>query len=89
MTKSNPAYRLHGTRKATRRDWLGALASVTAASALMPSQTWAAPSGYGIVGRRAPNLHAQYWIDAQGKPTEFSMAETHGRWVLVKCFQGW
>lgn len=50
----------------------------------------AAPSGYGIVGRYAPELQVGYWIDGDGKDTEaFKLADHAGKWVLLKCFQSW
>ena len=49
----------------------------------------AAPAGYGIVGRYAPELEVDYWIDAGGKPTSFNLADNAGKWVFLKCFQSW
>ena len=46
-------------------------------------------SHYGIVGLSAPELAIDYWIDRNGEPTGFSMAESRGKWVLLKCFQDW
>jgi len=48
-----------------------------------------AQSTRGIVGRKAPELDIDYWIDAEGKSSHFSMAESHGKWVFLKCFQNW
>ncbi len=49
----------------------------------------AAPAGYGIVGRRAPELEVDYWIDEDGNPSSFSLADNAGKWVFLKCFQSW
>jgi peroxiredoxin len=49
----------------------------------------ATTSRYGIVGARAPAIKAEYWIGPNGRATEFSMSETEGRWVYLKCFQAW
>lgn len=43
----------------------------------------------GIEGQKAPELEVDYWIDAEGKPGSFSMAESKGKWVFLKCFQNW
>ena len=44
---------------------------------------------HGMVGQTAPELHAAFWIDAGGEPTQFSLMEQRGRWVHVKCWQSW
>ncbi len=49
----------------------------------------AAPNGYGIVGQPAPELEVDFWIDQDGKPTSFSLADNAGKWVFLKCFQSW
>ena len=49
----------------------------------------AASTGYGISGRLAPELQVDYWIDRNGDPTDFRLADHPGRWVLLKCFQSW
>lgn len=43
----------------------------------------------GIEGRRAPELELDYWIDGDGKPSQFSVLESKGKWVFLKCFQNW
>ncbi len=49
-----------------------------------------AQSKPGIEGMKAPELKIDYWIDADGKPTTFSMAENgEGKWIFLKCFQNW
>lgn len=44
---------------------------------------------YGIVGRSAPDLEIDYWIDRNGEPTGFDLAATRGSWVFLKCWQDW
>jgi len=44
---------------------------------------------YGIKGEQAPEIKLDYWIDKDGKPTEFSVLENRGKWVFLKCFQDW
>ena len=43
----------------------------------------------GIEGRMAPELSIDYWIDGDGKPSSFSIKESKGKWVFLKCFQNW
>ena len=43
----------------------------------------------GIEGRKAPELDFDYWIDGEGEPTQFSVLESKGKWVFLKCFQNW
>ncbi len=49
----------------------------------------AASSEYGIVGRNAPEIELDYWIDADGKPTSFRLADHPDKWIFLKCFQSW
>lgn len=44
---------------------------------------------YGIRQFPAPEIRLNYWIDANGKPTEFSVQEQKGKWVFLKFFQNW
>lgn len=65
-----------------------------AAAALLalPLAPWAAAQTRperGIVGRPAPELRAEFWLDANGNPGRFSMLEQRGRWVHLKCWQSW
>lgn len=46
-------------------------------------------SKYGILGYEAPELAIDYWIDAEGKPASFTIAESKGKWTFLKCFQNW
>lgn len=43
----------------------------------------------GIRGEAAPELDIDYWIDANGEPSSFSVKESQGKWVFLKCFQNW
>ncbi len=52
----------------------------------LPLITQAEP---GIVGKPAPEPRAEFWIDAHGRPTRFSLAEQHGKWVHLKFWQSW
>ena len=49
----------------------------------------AAKPKYGIKGRKAPELEIDYWIDRNGEPTTFRLADHAGKWVFLKCFQSW
>jgi len=44
---------------------------------------------YGIRQYMAPEIRLDYWIDAKGKPAEFSVHEQKGKWVFLKFFQNW
>jgi len=44
---------------------------------------------YGIRNFEAPEIVLDYWIDADGKPTEFSVNEQKGKWLFMKFFQNW
>lgn len=44
---------------------------------------------YGIREYQAPEIRLDYWIDANGKPAEFSVQEQKGKWVFLKFFQNW
>lgn len=44
---------------------------------------------FGILGRKAPPLKVDYWIDADGERSTFDPASTAGRWVMIKCWQSW
>lgn len=46
-------------------------------------------SRYGIVGQTAPELDIDYWIDKDGNPTHFKLAEHENKWIFLKCFQSW
>jgi len=54
-----------------------------------PEFAMAAASSYGITGQIAPELQIDYWIDENGKPTTFKLADYRGKWVFLKCFQSW
>ncbi len=44
---------------------------------------------YGIEGYVAPEISLDYWIDGDGKPAEFSIEKSKGKWVFLKMFQNW
>lgn len=43
----------------------------------------------GIVGQAAPEPRADFWIDGEGRPTRFSLADQRGKWVHLKFWQSW
>jgi thiol-disulfide isomerase/thioredoxin len=49
----------------------------------------AATSNYGIKGQIAPELQVDYWIDENGDPTTFKLADHEDKWIFLKCFQSW
>lgn len=72
--------------KISRREFLAAAAGLSAATL---TEANASEARYGIVGRKAPELEVNYWIDPLGKPTRFELSSTRGKWVFLKCFQSW
>jgi len=74
-----------------RRNFLkkaGAVSGTLALSSALSGNVHAQPSR-GIEGYEAPEIDIDYWIDAEGKPSSFSVMESRGKWVFLKCFQNW
>lgn len=72
----------------SRRDWLLESAALATGMALAPlAQAETRP--YGILGHTAPEVASSFWIDPEGNATSFSVTESRGKWVYVKCFQSW
>jgi len=77
-----------------RRDFLvkTTAAGAALATGLTSGITHAQTSGgvrWGIEGHEAEEIELDYWIDADGKPGHFSVIESRGKWVFLKCFQDW
>ncbi len=73
-----------------RRQLLQSIIGVYGMSALVFSpEVDASSSNRGIVGQQAPELDINFWIDAEGNPTDFKLAQHDGKWVILKCFQSW
>lgn len=77
----------------SRRDLLVKAAATAAIGAgLAPNIGQAQTSGnirWGIEGHEAPEIELDYWINADGEPGHFSVLESRGKWVFLKCFQDW
>ena len=43
----------------------------------------------GITGQLAPPLQLDWWIDANGKSTQFEVSEAKGKWLYLKFWQSW
>ncbi len=41
------------------------------------------------MGRIAPELKVDFWIDKNGDSTHFELAQHEGKWIFLKCFQSW
>ncbi len=54
-----------------------------------PKLVTAAASGYGIEGKIAPEFEISQWIDGEGQPGSFVLAEQRGKFVLLECWQAW
>lgn len=73
-----------------RRRFLKTATTSAAALALGTSSAlvWG-QSTRGIEGHMAPELSVKYWIDKAGEASSFSVSESNGKWVFLKCFQNW
>ena len=73
----------------TRRNIIKA----SAASLLLPTVGFAADEKkkprYGILGRQAPELEVETWIDGKGNPTSFKLADHKGKFVFMEFWQYW
>ena len=72
-----------------RRQLIQSIFTLCGLPALAFSSGSYAQSSRGIVGQQAPELDVDFWIDAQGNPTNFELAQHEGKWVILKCFQSW
>ena len=72
-----------------RRTVMAGAAAAAVAGTLPASVTAQGKPERGILGRQAPELLVPFWIDANGEPSSFSLAEAKGKWVFLKCFQAW
>lgn len=65
-------------------------AGIAVPSLLLPlASANAAEDERGIVGSQAPELDVESWIDAEGKPAQFSLLAQRGKWIYLKCWQSW
>ena len=65
------------------------LAAIGAKAVSWPNIVTAASPEYGIMEQVAPELQVDYWIDENGEPTTFRLADHKNKWVVLKCFQSW
>ncbi len=73
-----------------RRDFLRTASALSATMALSGGISGKAfGQTRGIEGQMAPEIELDYWIDANGEPGKFSVIESRGKWVFLKCFQNW
>lgn len=73
-----------------RRDFLRTASALSATVALSGGMSGTAfGQTRGIEGQMAPEIKLDYWIDAKGEPGHFSVTESRGKWVFLKCFQNW
>ena len=76
----------------TRRQLIAGSAALAIGSGLALNRAQAQTSGgvrWGIEGHEAPEIELDYWIDAEGESGHFSVMESRGKWVFLKCFQDW
>jgi thiol-disulfide isomerase/thioredoxin len=72
-----------------RRRLTGALLAVPGCALFSATVSGQSMPERGIVGRHAPELDAQFWLDGAGLRTTFSMLAQRGKWVHLKCWQSW
>ncbi len=78
------------TNNQNRRDFLRKASALSATMALSGGMSGKVlGQTRGIEGQMAPEIKLDYWIDANGEPGDFSVAESRGKWVFLKCFQNW
>ena len=68
------------------------LIKASAATLLLPSACVLAEkkrNDYGILGRQAPELEVTTWIDGNGKPSSFKLADHKGKFVFMEFWQYW
>lgn len=70
---------------APRRTFLLASASAL----LLPFASHAASRNYGIIGQSAPELDVSQWIDANGKPSSFKLADHKNKFIFMEFWQSW
>lgn len=74
----------------TRRSVLkSGLIAIGATALPWPGFVSAATTRNGIQGQFAPELQVDYWIDSNGNPTTFKLADHENKWIFLKCFQSW
>lgn len=83
----------HGAARIRRRRFLGTAAGGMAAMSLgglgLSLGGTARADRFGILDQAAPELQVDYWLDRNGAPTSFSIGESRGKWIYLKCFQNW
>lgn len=80
--KSNPV-------SSKRRALILSGMAIGAGQLLLPNIGVAAAKGYGIEGKRAPELNVAQWIDGDGNPTDFKLADNRGKFVFMELWQAW
>lgn len=63
--------------------------AASATALLLPATLNAAKHQYGIAGKVAPELGITDWIDGDGKPTSFKLADHKGKFVFMEFWQSW
>ena len=76
---------LNNIFSAPRRTFLLASASAR----LLPFASHGASRNYGIIGQSAPELDVSQWIDANGKPSSFKLADHKNKFIFMEFWQSW
>lgn len=79
--------------RSCRRRFLGHTAGGMAAMSLgalgLSAGEAAHAREFGILDHVAPELEVDYWLDRDGKPTNFTIGASRGKWIFLECFQNW
>lgn len=73
----------------SRRTLIKAGVAASASALLWSKTALARKHNYGISGRTAPELEISQWIDGEGKPTSFKLADHKGKYVFMEFWQSW
>ena len=65
----------------------GALAAGSVGTLALSAGSVARAHELGILDRAAPELKVDYWLDAGGNPSSYSIEAYRGRWIFLECFQ--
>ena len=73
----------------SRRQFLQMFPLSVAGTMVPTLLTHANSERFGIRGQIAPELAAEFWIDRDGESGQFSVLDSRGKWIYLKCFQDW
>ncbi len=66
-----------------------AFLKISLSAVFLPKDTFGLATQYGIEGQIAPELQISQWIDANGNPTMFKLADHKGKFIFLEFWQSW